>query len=192
MKFHRTFAAAALVLYLVLAPAKADLISGGIGVAGPNIFDTTAKTITFGDATLATVTNISGDFTILQPPFTVLFPSTIVNYTALAGVTLFLAFNGNFSAEASLTVLTTTTVLDTIPNLLFLEGTGTLALTGLEDTPALFSLSSNVTGTTTNFSLNAVAVPGPIAGAGLPGLLLAGGGFLAWWRSKRKAAAVAV
>jgi hypothetical protein len=34
------------------------------------------------------------------------------------------------------------------------------------------------------------AVPGPIAGAGLPGLLLAGGGFLAWWRRKRKAAAI--
>lgn len=66
------------------------------------------------------------------------------------------------------------------------------------DVPASFIqvLSAPPTGATIDIpvfsgSLTPAAVPGPIAGAGLPGLVFASAGLLAWWRRKRTAAGVA-
>jgi len=37
-----------------------------------------------------------------------------------------------------------------------------------------------------SFSLTGESVPGPIAGAGLPGVMFAGGCLLGWWRQRRR------
>ena len=67
---------------------------------------------------------------------------------------------------------------------------------GLEDVKLVFDLTSShpTSGFQFDYAVggSAAAVPFPTIGAGLPGLIFAGGGLLIWWCRKRRACEPAI
>jgi hypothetical protein len=197
-------AAALFVLSAVpLSPANAAFITGEISLSGFDNLDLPGGTITFTGANTTNAVAETGDFLALGTGAGVTFRNTgsSINFNSPTAFTtgsnlscasgnagcMWLASNGVTTASFSLT--TQTVIPDLVHQTLTILGTGVAALSGFDNTPGTFSLTAQTTqGLTTNltFSATTAAVPGPIVGAGLPGLVAACGGLLALARRRHR------
>ena len=167
-------------------PAAAVLSSGQFSMTGTDFYDLTANTLgIFNPALVNTGTGSFAGLVGTNITFTQCTSGTPCNYTALTGP----LYTGALGLAYTINGLAIPTEGGADPTNLSIFANGTLTFAGFDPTPATFSFTSQGSGngqTVTTFSATTVAVPGPVVGAGLPALLAACGGLIAFARRRRQ------
>jgi hypothetical protein len=145
-------------------------VTGNVSGTVTGVVEGLMNNTTFS-ATDAIVESYPAGITAPLPPFTLIQPNSAFNTFTVA--------NG---------LITSAFFIDaTTPNLLCLSlNHPGCQVSGGSFLGGRFSDAPFVAGPA-SFSL----VPGPVVGAGLPGLIFAGGGLFGWWQRRRKAVAAA-
>jgi hypothetical protein len=146
----------------------------GCTLGGQIVIDNTAGTVLSADVTATGLSPSEGPFTS---------PSSL--HITGGGLTVFtdleIATSPTFTAETALIFSTATA-----GSLVGYTGGPLNTLTDVSSRDG--SLGWILTSGSLTLVKDVPSVPGPVVGAGLPGLIFAGGGLLGWWRRRKKTA----